>query len=92
MKQLFVHAYDGETVVLDDFVREAILLEIPIFPLCSEDCPGIRPQALQAPADDVASPVDPRLAPLGALRDKIERAGHAVVDAKRSSKKTTNKE
>lgn len=33
--------YDGETVVLDGFVREALLLEVPNFPLCSEDCPGI---------------------------------------------------
>jgi uncharacterized protein len=33
--------YEGEEVALDRFVREAILLEIPIFPLCSEQCPGI---------------------------------------------------
>jgi uncharacterized protein len=30
--------YDGERVVLDDFVREALLLELPSFPLCSESC------------------------------------------------------
>ena len=35
--------YEGDTVVLDDFVREVILLESPIFPLCSEACEGIRP-------------------------------------------------
>src|SRR4051812_27788522 len=28
--------YDGETVVLDPFIREAILLEVPNFPLCSD--------------------------------------------------------
>ncbi len=33
--------YDGERVVLDGFVREAILLELPSFPLCSEACTGI---------------------------------------------------
>ncbi len=33
--------YDGERVVLDDFVREAILLELPSFPLCSESCAGM---------------------------------------------------
>jgi len=33
--------YDGEEVVLDGFVREAILLELPSFPLCSEACPGM---------------------------------------------------
>lgn len=60
--------YDGETVVLDEFIREAILLELPIFPLCSEDCAGIRPASSDA-VDEGAEPrVDPRLAPLGALR------------------------
>jgi uncharacterized protein len=62
--------FDGETVVLDPFVREAILLEVPNFPLCSEGCPGIRPAAAEAPPEP-APRVDPRLAPLGALRDKL---------------------
>jgi len=66
--------YDGETVVLDDFVREAILLEIPIFPLCSEDCAGIRPASSDA-VDKGAEPrVDPRLAPLGALRAQLAQS------------------
>jgi uncharacterized protein len=36
-----IDEYDGERVVLDPFVREAILLELPSFPLCSEACSGI---------------------------------------------------
>jgi uncharacterized protein len=65
-----VDTFDGETVVLDPFVREAILLEAPSCLLCREDCPGIRPAA--APAKEVPAPrLDPRLAPLGALRDKL---------------------
>lgn len=40
--------YDGETVALDAFVREALLLEMPNFPLCSEDCPGIAHLPAQA--------------------------------------------
>ena len=39
-----VDEYDGEVVILDDFVREAILLELPNFPLCSESCTGICPE------------------------------------------------
>jgi len=61
--------YDGETVVLDAFVREAILLEVPNFPLCSEDCPGIGPAAEHAP--EPGDTLDPRLAPLAALRAKL---------------------
>ncbi|MEM9695522.1 MAG: DUF177 domain-containing protein [Myxococcota bacterium] len=60
-----VDVYDGETVVLDDFVREAILLEVPTFPLCREECPGLAPLALEIEA---AKTVDPRLAPLSAFR------------------------
>ncbi|HHH11343.1 MAG TPA: DUF177 domain-containing protein [Sorangium sp.] len=59
--------YDGETIVLDDFVREAIMLEVPTFPLCEPDCPGIRASvAVPPPGNDI----DPRLAPLNAFRKK----------------------
>jgi uncharacterized protein len=67
--------YDGETVVLDPFIREAILLEVPNFPLCSEACPGIRPAA--APAAAPVAAVDPRLAPLSALRAKLGQGNGA---------------
>lgn len=33
--------YDGEIVVLDDVVRDELILETPISPLCSEDCAGM---------------------------------------------------
>ncbi len=43
-----VDEYDGEVVILDDFIREAILLELPNFPLCSESCTGIWPDLVDA--------------------------------------------
>jgi len=55
--------YEGEEVVLDRFVREAILLESPIFPLCSEACEGIRPAPEPAPSSG-QTVSDPRLLPL----------------------------
>lgn len=67
--------YDGETVVLDDLVRDELLLGIPMIPLCSEACPGMSP----APETDAAAtpakekPIDPRLAPLLAFRDKTTK-------------------
>jgi uncharacterized protein len=57
--------YDGETVVLDQFVREAILLEVPAFPLCDESCPGIAEGAV---GEVESQGLDPRLAPLSAFR------------------------
>ncbi|MDI1475638.1 DUF177 domain-containing protein [Polyangium sp. y55x31] len=70
-----VDVYDGETVVLDGFIREAILLEMPIFPLCSEACPGIRPASPEAVEGGAEPPIDPRLAPLGALRAALSKSG-----------------
>lgn len=58
-----IDTYVGEEVVLDRFVREAILLESPIFPLCSEACEGIRPASDSAP-DSRGAVTDPRLLPL----------------------------
>ncbi len=54
--------FEGETVVLDDLVRDELVLEIPMIPLCSEACPGMSP----APETERAGekPIDPRLAPL----------------------------
>jgi uncharacterized protein len=60
--------YDGETVVLDDLVRDELVLEVPMIPLCREDCPGMaeRPEA-QKP-DPTEKSVDPRLLPLLRLK------------------------
>lgn len=61
--------YEGDEVVLDRFVREAILLESPIFPLCSEACEGIRPASDSASLTG-QSVTDPRLLPLLELAKK----------------------
>jgi uncharacterized protein len=60
--QADVIAYDGETVVLDDLVRDELLLGIPMIPLCSVSCPGIRPETM--PESASAPGVDPRFRPL----------------------------
>ncbi len=63
--------FDGETVVLDDLVRDELLLEIPMIPLCSETCPGMStpPGAVEKSEE---KGLDPRLAPLLAFRDKAK--------------------
>ena len=53
--------YDGDEVALDPFLREALLLEVPPFPLCKEDCRGIAPPPAE---ESQAVEIDPRLAPL----------------------------
>ncbi|MEZ4376523.1 MAG: DUF177 domain-containing protein [Polyangiaceae bacterium] len=61
--------YSGEEIVLDSFIREFILLELPLFPLRSEDTPPIASPSLEPQTAD--RPLDPRLAPLAALRDRL---------------------
>jgi uncharacterized protein len=71
--------YTGEHVVLDALVREHVLLEVPMKPLCSEHCTGIEvPASVRGPAEigGVRAPdglqMDPRLAPLlGLYRGEI---------------------
>lgn len=65
--------YEGDHVALDEFVREAILLEVPPFPLCSASCPGIAapPQAPVTTAGDI----DPRLQPLLAMSARLKKDG-----------------
>jgi uncharacterized protein len=70
--------YEGELVLLDEVVRDELILETPIFPLCSDDCPGMSaPPGHVAEAggskssaeagdeaDDPHANIDPRLLPL----------------------------
>ena len=59
--------FSGETVVLDDLVRDELVLGVPMIPLCSEDCTGMSPAPDQSTGD---KPIDPRLAPLLAFSAK----------------------
>jgi uncharacterized protein len=66
--------FSGNEIPLDELVREHIVLELPMQPLCGDACPGIPiPAHVRPPADVFAEPgaVDPRLAPLQRLRDNV---------------------
>ena len=67
--------FSGHEIVLDALIREYLVLECPMQPLCSEACTGIAvPKHVKPPAEVFGtsdSKVDPRLAPLLRLRDKI---------------------
>jgi uncharacterized metal-binding protein YceD (DUF177 family) len=76
--------YSGDQIVLDDFLREFILLEIPMLPL-REDLRGVPFEAnppLPAAgasvqdasvADSGEAPLDPRLSPLRDLKARLEK-------------------
>jgi uncharacterized metal-binding protein YceD (DUF177 family) len=68
--------YEGHEVVLDHFVREFLILELPMFPRRS-DLPTDEPAANPPlPADSQAGgdkPLDPRLSPLAELKSRLEQ-------------------
>jgi uncharacterized protein len=71
--------YDGETIVLDPFVREAILLELPNFPLCSESCAGISPGLAASRADALGASGNASSAGASAIRaNPFEALKHLV--------------
>ena len=67
--------YGGTEVVLDPMVRELLLVEVPMKPLCSESCAGIAvPEHLRPPEEvfgGLAS--DSRFAPLLKLKEALTK-------------------
>ena len=92
--------FSGNDIHLDALVRETLVLEVPMQPLCSEACQGIAlPKHVRPPEETFGKPgdVDPRLAPLQRLRDNVPRDDHDPSaepkdSPERSSKRSSNKE
>jgi len=63
-------AFDGDAVDLTDSVRDAVVLGLPLAPLCRSDCSGPEPGAFPVRVEGTADPgrVDPRWAALDELR------------------------
>jgi uncharacterized protein len=68
--------YQGEGLLLEDVLREQILLEVPLKSICREDCKGLCAHCgknLNDGACSCAEPIeDPRWAALKEIRGKLE--------------------
>lgn len=75
-EDLEVAVYDGDSVDLDEIVREQILLALPARQLCRDDCRGLCPSCarnLNAESCDCArQETDPRWAALADLKQSDE--------------------
>jgi uncharacterized protein len=69
--------YQGEGVLLEDTLREQVLLAVPLKTVCREDCKGLCPHCgknLNEGACSCSDEVeDPRWAPLKEIRGKLEQ-------------------
>jgi len=70
-------SYEGHEVVLDELVREQLVLESPMQPLCRPDCAGI---ALPSTGVSAGPRVDPRLAKLRELKDRLSADSDDTLD------------
>ena len=66
-------SFVGNELALDELVREHLLLEAPMQPLCSPDCAGIEiPASVRPRSEDFGDgATDPRLLPLLQLKAKL---------------------
>jgi uncharacterized protein len=68
--------YQGEGLLLEDILREQVLLAIPIKAVCSDACKGLCPRCgrnlNEGPCDCPKSTEDVRWAALSGLRDKLK--------------------
>jgi len=68
--------YQGEGLLLEDALREQVLLAVPLKAICREDCRGLCPHCgtnLNLGQCSCAEPAeDPRWSPLKDLRGKLE--------------------
>jgi len=68
--------YEGEGLLLEDVLREQVLLAVPLKAICGQDCKGLCPQcgaSLNVAQCSCTEPVeDPRWAALKEIRGKLE--------------------
>jgi uncharacterized protein len=67
-----------DLIDLEPTLRDALVLALPMSPLCSDDCPGLCPECgerlAELPEDHSHDAVDPRWAALAGLRESAQPA------------------
>ncbi len=70
------HVLEGDLLDLEPVVRDAIVLALPLQPVCRDDCPGLCPECgarLGGEPGHKHEAVDPRWAALMKLREQADR-------------------
>lgn len=71
-----VSRLEDDLVDLEPQLRDAVVLELPFQPMCTEDCPGLCPECgvrlAEAPDHTHEEPVDPRWAGLASLKQDLD--------------------
>jgi uncharacterized protein len=75
-EEVYAFFIEGEEIDPGDVLIQELLLELPMKPLCHEDCPGLcvqcgAPKGSAECTCEVARPVDPRWEALAKLKDGL---------------------
>ncbi|MEH3034104.1 MAG: YceD family protein [Aeromicrobium erythreum] len=77
-------ALDEDLLDLEPVLRDAVVLALPLNPVCDPECPGLCPQCGTRLADDPdhthGEAIDPRWAALSTLTDDPSDAGQPASD------------
>ena len=69
--------YEGEAVLLEDVLREQVLLDLPLKVVCREDCKGLCPHCGKNRNENQCACAvqldDPRWSALSEIRDKLKQ-------------------
>ena len=91
-----VRTMEGEYIDLEPTLRDAVVLSLPLSPLCSPDCPGLCPECGQHLADDpdhTHDAIDGRWAALtGLLAADAESTDEAHLDPVADTRNAETKE
>ncbi|GAB4545541.1 MAG: DUF177 domain-containing protein [Thermodesulfovibrionia bacterium] len=76
-EEIDINYYRDDEIDVDNFIREQLILSLPIKPLCSVECRGICPicgkDLNEGPCGCRREEIDPRLLPLKGLRESLKR-------------------
>jgi len=73
------HSMVGDFFDLEPVLRDAVVLDLPLAPVCRDDCPGLCPQCglrLEEDPDHLHDVIDPRWAALGGALEPISQTDH----------------
>jgi uncharacterized protein len=73
----------GDYLDLEPVLRDAVVLDLPLAPVCRDDCPGLCPLCGFRLEDDLTHShdvIDPRWAALGALTDETSSTAPSTDD------------
>jgi uncharacterized protein len=73
--ELTLNYYTNDEIDLDGFIREQLIVSIPIKPLCNADCSGICPMCgkdlNEGSCECKREVIDPRLSPLKKIKESL---------------------